>query len=160
MPYQMCHLVVRGKWKSPGHSKHKRDDDTHEIKREILRAVGREVYERKVGCNPDIDVNQDNVIVLKGTGHKKGQVHVTPIPAEDFFVLTFVKSKTKDEVRISLRMPSDKPSAPSVSSLKVNSTFLIPRDEDVFNWLLNYLFSRAGTLHKGERLTALIVFSA
>ncbi len=87
----MLHLIVNNKWQTPNHSKERQSDDTHEVKKEILKAVGRRLYEKEVGKNPDIDIDRENRIVLKSVEKKfkRKPCYITKLKAEDFFILRF-----------------------------------------------------------------------
>lgn len=95
----MLHLIV-GKWRTPNHSNEKSEDDSHKVKRTILKQIGKRMYSKAVGNNPDIDINSEGVIILKGTGERKRSYYVSDIPASDHFVLHFVKSEEYIEVQV------------------------------------------------------------
>ncbi|HHQ4767173.1 TPA: hypothetical protein ACSP3S_003321 [Aeromonas veronii] len=85
-PTGVLDIVIRGRWKSPNHSTNKKLDDTHEVKGVILKSVGRKVYEKLVGKNPDLDVSDDGKIILRdrsGTGRVK--YYETDLDAVNFF---------------------------------------------------------------------------
>ncbi|ENI4128142.1 hypothetical protein ABXY91_001532 [Vibrio fluvialis] len=85
-PNGVLDIVIRGRWQSPNHSNNKKNDDTHEVKREILDSVGKKVYEKLVGKNPDLDVNNDGKIVLRGRPGKGCQKEYdTDLDAANFF---------------------------------------------------------------------------
>lgn len=85
-PTGVLDIVIRGRWKSPNHSTNKEHDDTHEVKGEILKSVGRKVYEKLVGKNPDLDVNNDGKIVLRGRpGKGCEEYYETDLDAVNFF---------------------------------------------------------------------------
>lgn len=85
-PNSMFDIVINGRWESPNHSKKKKNDDTHDVKKEILDSVGRKVYEKLVGRNPDLDVNNDEKIVLRARpGKGRQKEYETGLDAKDFF---------------------------------------------------------------------------
>ena len=86
----MIRLIINGKWKTPNHNQDKTKDDFHRsVKKEILKRVGRKIYQKHVGKNPNIEIDKKtNKIVLKSQ-KEKNKIFPTDIPAEDHFILNF-----------------------------------------------------------------------
>lgn len=139
----LMRLIIGGRWKSPKHSADRHFDDTHEIKKEILKAVGTNRYCPRVGSNPDIDVEKaTDEIVLVGRGPFKGRVYATGIKADDFFVLCF--RPLKDQTEIALYMPASDTSAEerdrkAIVSAGVDDVYVVPRDEEVLSALVAHV---------------------
>ncbi len=136
------HLCV-GKWKTPGDSKHKQDDDTHEVKKEIFKRIGKKNFQGKVGSNPDIEITDNGFINLKGVGDgKKKKYYETDISAEDYFILRFTPIPDSIETEIEVLM-LDQTLVSSKQSLNIVShfpkLFKIPKDESLTKKLIERL---------------------
>jgi len=89
------HLITDMGWRTPGHSTKKSEDDSHDVKKNILKKVGRERFRKDVGENPDIRVRHNtddkfDEIVLQGVGPHKGKVFPSGLRAEDYLVKGFM----------------------------------------------------------------------
>ncbi|MDR1699557.1 MAG: hypothetical protein LBR75_07020 [Prevotellaceae bacterium] len=95
----MIHLII-GKWRTPKHSTQR--DDMHEVKKNILKRVGKKEFERQVGHNPDIDINLEDIIILKGVSdcYKKKPYYVTGLSANDEdLILSLVDTLTEKYIK-------------------------------------------------------------
>lgn len=141
----MLHLMV-GKWKTPNHSNCKADDDSHKVKKKILKRIGRKNFSKKVGDNPDIDITVEGVIILKGRGKFKNRPYfVSDISADDYFVLKFVPFTESNEVEISILVP-DKEEENNDTGFEFefisDKLYIIPNDERLILITINYLIDK------------------
>jgi hypothetical protein len=87
----ILHIIIRGKWKSPEHSSDRSKDDTHKIKEEILNDVGKYIFEKEVGKNPDLDIDpQTEKIILRGRSGSSKKIFETNLNADGYFIKLFV----------------------------------------------------------------------
>ncbi|HAT52871.1 MAG TPA: hypothetical protein DCS80_06350 [Betaproteobacteria bacterium] len=121
----LMHIIIRGKWKSPGDSKDRSKDDTHEIKRRILKEIKKCNYEKIVGRNPDLDINpKTGKIVLKGQGDFSGGLYESNIDSENYFISMLIGSPpflTKD------------------GSPEADELYIIPNEDQVILSLIDYI---------------------
>ncbi|TXI46494.1 hypothetical protein [Methylophilus sp.] len=124
----MLHLIIRGKWKSPNHSKNKSEDDTHAVKKQILAAVGKYLYEKKVGTNPDIDVDpKTGKIQLKGRGKFDKKGFQSELDANEYFELLYLNvNDFSDEIRL-------------LKIIELESFYVIPPSIEILDTLLKHL---------------------
>jgi hypothetical protein len=109
MTTPIIYLIV-GKWRTPNHSNKKSEDDSHQVKEDILSQIrelsknqNKKDYRKQVGDNPDIGINDNGIIILKGRGgFRKRPYYVTDISADDHFVLSFISIPETNEVEIQL----------------------------------------------------------
>lgn len=136
-----AHLIIR-KWRTPNHSNKKELDDSHEVKDAILKDVGKENYKKQVGENPDLDINTDGNIILKGVGkYKKKPYYVTGLSAEDYFVLRFIPISDTNETEIHILTSASS----SVEEINIIANFyrmyIIPKNEDLIQKLIDTLIN-------------------
>ena len=126
-------IIIADTWKSIGHSKDNSKNDSHRIKGKILKEVGKHIFEKKVGKNPDIDIDKKTKkIKLKGVGPYKGQIHETEIDAEDYFILFFFSSENYHDDTLNT----------DTSELEFDSHYKIPLNLEVLSILLDYIFEK------------------
>lgn len=129
----MLRLIIRGKWKSPNHSNDRSKDDTHEIKRKILKEVGEYLYSKDVGKNPDIDIDpKTKKIKLKGRGKCKGKEFESDINADKYFSLSFILASELEPLYAKVEN----------EDIPYDYYYVIPPDIDVLEKLLDYLIKQ------------------
>lgn len=158
----ILHLILRDKWKTPCHSKNKSKDDTHEVKEDILKEVSKlfkgKKHVGKVGKNPDLDINEDDIIILKGVGQRKGNEFNTNISAAKFFVLAFTcTSKTFEiELYFAEAHADERPDIYDIRFFGKHELclYVIPNEPGILQELLNYLINIKGIrkVHSGSHL--------
>lgn len=127
----MLHLIIRGKWKSPNHSTDRKKDDTHEIKEEILKEAGRRIFEKRVGKNPDLDIDPlTEKIRLKGRGAQSKEIFETDINADDYFIQTFICTGYKSYFYRSIEDSGN------------TNYYAIPPDIEMLSLLLEHIFTQ------------------
>lgn len=145
------YLIIRGKWRTPNHSNKRSEDDTHKVKEEIYKAVGRRNFSGDVGSNPDIDVDdKTGKIILRGKGPFWKKTYPTSLPADDFFILCFSCIKDAEETEVSLLLPQhdtpEKEHDSSMNIIRVNDdlylddVYLVPEEDSVLSALIGLLF--------------------
>lgn len=74
-------------FKTPNHSKDRKFDDSHQVKKKILKAAKLNSFSLTVGNNPDIDIDENGSIILIGVdlGPYSKQTYSTNLPADDYF---------------------------------------------------------------------------
>jgi hypothetical protein len=135
MTMQILHLIIRGKWKSPNHSNDRSKDDTHKIKEEILKKIGKRIFEKEVGTNPDLDIDpKTEKIVLKGRGKYSREIFKTEIDADGYFVQCIVIT--------------DYPPYSDMRAKyhKTSTYYAIPPDIDILSLLLDHIFKQENNL--------------
>ena len=139
----LLRLIVRGKWKSPGHSSDRSKDDTHQIKKEILDSV--EVYfSTQVGDNPNIDIDPTTErIVLVGVGAFRRGRFITDLPASDFFVLALLQASSEESPEITLFLPASRGETTKSVQLACEKrncqVYLLPKDRATIESFLDYI---------------------
>ena len=156
------HMIIRGKWKSPKHSNDKNCDDSHDIKKQILKTVKKK-YSHRVGKNPDIDVDKDDLIVLVGSkrGEYKGKVFPTQLHIENFgFVLCFTQlDSSYTELSLFSIQEIQQDFTIDGENLETNfinfdRVYLIPENEEILDQLIQYIL----TTHSEMNFRVLIGF--
>jgi len=136
MTMSILQLIIRGKWKSPQHSNQKSRDDTHKIKGEILNKIGKLIYEKKVGKNPDLDIDpKTKKIVLKGRGELSRKIFETEINADDFFIQFFVIAEHTPYLYRHVRHHI------------TDQYYVIPPDIEILSLLLDHIFRQTNNLN-------------
>lgn len=129
----MLRLIIRGKWKSPNHSSDRSKDDTHEIKRKILKEIGEHLFRKDVGNNPDIDINsKTKKIKLKGRGKFKGREFESDISVDKYFHLSFILVGELKPVFLE----------EEYEDMGFDYYYVIPPDLEVLSRLIDYLFEQ------------------
>ncbi|MGK7908163.1 MAG: hypothetical protein AB4040_13190 [Synechococcus sp.] len=139
-------LIIRGRWRSPNHSKDKRLDDSHQIKKEILKEV--KSYRKYVVKNPDIDVNSEGKIVLIGAvrGQYKGITLPTDLHIQDFgFVIHLTRLDAK-HTEVQLLFPLSFEENLQYESQEIETDFLalsriyiVPDNDDILDELIKHI---------------------
>lgn len=156
------HLIV-GKWRTPYHSNKKEFDDSHKVKKEILKKVGKKKFENQVGSNPDLDINENGVIILKGTGeYKRRPYYVTDISADDHFILRFIPLAESQEVEIQILTLDQREEANKVQLNLIshfNHLLIIPNDEDLIFSVVDRLTEEYLSLYTKQPIDFIIILS-
>lgn len=164
MPHtSILHLII-GKWRTPNHATQKQNDDTHEVKKEILRQVGKKNFSKEVGANPDIGISEDGFIILKGTGdYKKKPYYVTEISAGDYFILRFVPIADSEETEIQVLTLHDPEADHNQQLMNIVAHFdrilIIPNNENVVLSLVDSLTEEYLKLSVGKPVYFFILLS-
>lgn len=140
----VLHLIIR-RWRTPSHSTKKELDDTHQVKEEILKRIGKKKYTKRVGDNPNLDITDDGVIILKGTGDfKKRPIYVTGISADEHFVLRFVPVADTDETEIQiLLLSNDEEDNDDLQNIEhFDQMFVIPNEAGIISLLIDNLIQQ------------------
>ncbi|PKG37124.1 hypothetical protein [Psychromonas sp. Urea-02u-13] len=96
----MLNMIMGHGWATPGelsddeksnkrkNRKGKKIDDMHDVKKELLKDIGKSVYSKLVGDNPDIKIDKDtgNIILDGQRARNKGDSYHTEIHASGYFV--------------------------------------------------------------------------
>lgn len=132
--------LIIGKWKTPNHSNRRSEDDTHEIKKQILKAIGNRNFTHEVGNNPDIDINKEGIIILKGRSDFKNKpYYVSDIRAEDFFILRFSPT-IQDETIIECIMMKNNIRINLIPNLE--NLYIIPNEDDVLDLTIEFILNQ------------------
>jgi hypothetical protein len=132
MTTTMLHLIIRGTWRTPSHSNDRSKDDTHKVKEQILKEVGKVIYEKKVGKNPDLDIcPKTKKIILKGRKNYSKKICETELNAGDYFVQCFLLTK-KYPHYFYMRGRCE----------KYSNCYMIPPDMDMLSLLLDHIFKQ------------------
>ncbi|NOH82137.1 hypothetical protein F0231_20705 [Vibrio sp. RE86] len=106
----MLNMIVGNGWATPGHfsddeksykrknkkRKGKKKDDMHDVKKNILRDVGKNVYSKLVGDNPDIKVDKETDNIILESTNRKGESYDTEIYAGDYLVRMYLITELDD----------------------------------------------------------------
>jgi len=84
MEQVLLSVIVNGR-KPHEWSDDPRKNNPHAFKESILKDVGIKNFQKSVGNNPDLGINEDNKIFLKGRGEFKGRIYTTDIDADFYF---------------------------------------------------------------------------
>jgi len=127
----MLHLIIRGRWKSPSHSNDRSKDDTHKIKEKILKEIGKRIFEKEVGKNPDLDIDPTTgKIILKGRGEYSRKIFETEIDADDYFVQCFLTTEYPPYFYMRAKYH------------EMGNYYAIPPDIDMLSLLLDHIFKQ------------------
>jgi hypothetical protein len=157
MTTPMIHLII-GKWRTPNHSNKKSIDDSHQVKEEILHQIrelskkqNKKDYRKQIGDNPDIGINDNGLIILIGRGDfKKRPYYVTEIPADDYFVLSFISIHKSDEVEIQLmtsNFDNDDDDKNILFLDHYDKLYIIPNKEIVIRNVMDFYFEKNDEMH-------------
>lgn len=158
----MLQLII-GKWQTPNHSKKKKDDDTHQVKKDILREVGKAVFSKKVGKNPDLGIDENNNIILKGVGeYKKKPYYVTKIKVEDYFILRFAPLPKKVEISLIRGKVSEKEDEVNYLNIvkNFNNMSVIPKNNECIGAIINSLIEEYSAKEFIESEDHIIIFKS
>ena len=129
----ILHLIIRGRWKTPCHSNDRSKDDSHKIKEQILRKVGKHIFEREVGRNPDLDVDpKTEKIIFKGRGNHSQKIYETELDADDYFVQCFLVTGYSRYLYMRNKHG------------RLGHYYAIPPDADMLSLLLDHIFKQEG----------------
>lgn len=127
----ILHLIIRGRWRTPSHSNDRSKDDSHKIKEQILKKVGKHIFEREVGKNPDLDVDPTTEkIILKGRGNYSRKIYETELDADGYFVQCFLITEYPHYFYMRGRDP------------QLGNYYAIPPDIDMLSLLLDHIFKQ------------------
>lgn len=136
------HIII-GKWRTRNHSTKNEFDDTHKIKKKILKRVGKKNYSKQVGTNPDLDINRKDIIILKGTGlFKKKPNYETCIDANDHFVIRFIPLSEVNEIEVQILIPDsdEEDNQKEIHNIThFDKLFLIPNNDQMISLLIEIL---------------------
>ncbi len=158
---RILHLIV-GKWRTLNHSTKKEFDDSHEVKAEILKKIGKKNFSKQVGNNPDIGITEQGMVILKGVGEKKHKpYYVTEISAEDYFVLRFFPFQDSNETEIQILIlktskPDDRKEFNIISHL--HQLYIIPNNEKIVLTLIESLTNEYIQRSSGQVEDFIILF--
>jgi hypothetical protein len=142
---QTLHMIV-GQWKSPNDSNNRETNDSHDIKKQILKEVRRlckefdkRDYSKDIGDNPDIGV-ENGLIILKGRGRFKNKPYYrTVIPADSFFGLQFISTNSLGQFDIML-LSFEQDLNSNELLLEIDEVFIIPNDEQIIELTFDKVF--------------------
>ncbi len=126
-------LEIRGgRWKSPSNSKDRSKDDTHKIKEKILKEIGKHIFEKDVGKNPDLDIDPvTEKIILKGTAEKYSkEIFETEIDADKYFVKCYLATKYPRYLDMVAKHH------------KIGNYYIIHADINMVSLLLDHIFTQ------------------
>lgn len=139
------HMIV-GRWKSPNDSNNRETNDSHDIKKQILKEVrrlckelGTRDYSKDIGNNPDIGV-ENGLIILKGRGKFTNKPYYrTVIPADSFFGLQFISTNSLCEFDIIL-LSFEQDRNGNEFQIEFDEVFIIPNDEQIIELTFDKVF--------------------
>lgn len=127
----ILYLIIRGRWRTPCHSNDRSKDDSHKIKEQILKKVGKRIFEKEVGKNPDLDVNPaTEKIILKGRGTYSRKIFETELDADGYFIQCFLITEHPPYFYMRSRYR------------EFGSYYAIPPDIDMLTLLLDHIFKQ------------------
>jgi len=138
--------MIVGRWKSPNNSKDRNTNDSHEIKKQILKEVrrlsnqlGTKDYSKQVGDNPDIAIT-NGIIILKGRRKFKNRpYYTTTIPADDYFGLQFISTNIQGQFEVAL-LSFDIVESKNEILLEFENVYVIPNDEKIIELTFEKIF--------------------
>lgn len=157
----ILHLIV-GKWKTPNHSNKKADDDSHQVKEEILKQIGRSNFKKRVGKNPDIGISCHGKIILIGRGPFSHKIYAdTEIHASEYFILNFIPITETNEVEISLLLPHNEEDSKDVRFEYISDRlYILPKDEKIVSAFVSHVIDEYLNNDNKQEENILVVISS
>ena len=157
----LTHLIIRNKYKSPGHSSDRALDDTHEVKEKIIgaaaEALGIEIWklEKIIGHNPDIDIIDDEIVLRRTNREDGARMKGTGLSPDGFFVMRFSLGSQSLFIKFFQAKPEKRGTAePRFTLTRRSTAFVVPYDIPTIQAVCNHLIEReAGILAARGKLS-------